>query len=367
MANLELYAQVTVGLLGCQYDIRICRNALDESSFLGSLVKTSKVLVVTNDTVAPLYLQLIEEAYKEFHCKSVVLQDGESYKNFDSLLTIYNTLINNKYPRDSTLIALGGGVIGDITGFAAATYQRGIDYIHIPTTLLAQVDSSIGGKTAINHPKAKNMIGSFYQPKQVIIDLNTLCTLPVREFNSGVGEIIKYGLLAGGSFLSQLQHVLVNGLTAKTPELPQLIAQCCRIKASFVETDEKEQGRRALLNLGHTFAHALEAYTQYKQWLHGEAVAIGLYCAAVLSYQMGNINYSMVEEVAKMLECAKLPHQIPREINLERLIEFMGHDKKIKNNQLRFVMIRKFGDCYLDDQITEHSLWQALSASVEGE
>ena len=329
---------------------------------------TSKqALIVTNQTIAPLYLHCIQSAFTSIQCDVLVLPDGEQYKNKESLFAIYDSLIQHKHHRDTTLIALGGGVIGDLVGFAASTYQRGVRFVQVPTTLLAQVDASVGGKTAINHPHGKNMIGSFYQPQAVIIDLNTLTSLPEREFRAGLAEMIKYGLLAGGTFLEELSHALIQGLTPQSPQLATLIAQCCRIKAEYVQADEREAGQRALLNLGHTFAHALEAYTQYQHWLHGEAVAIGLYCAALLSCNIGLIGEVEVEQVELMLRYAGLPHKIPRFIDLNKLRGLMSLDKKIKNNCLRFVVIQKPGDCYLDDKITEDCLHNTLITAVEGE
>jgi 3-dehydroquinate synthase len=367
MANFKTYEQVDVSLTGHHYSIRICRDGLNYPELLRTIVKSSQVLIVTNQTIAPLYLRYIQAAFTDIQCDVVILEDGEQYKNQHSLFAIYDVLMQKRHHRDTTIIALGGGVIGDMAGFAASTYQRGVEFIQIPTTLLAQVDSSVGGKTAINHPHGKNMIGSFYQPQAVLIDVATLDTLPEREFCAGLAEVIKYGLLAGGTFLTQLKEVLQQGLTAHHPQLPQLIAQCCRIKAQFVEVDEKEKGQRALLNLGHTFAHALEAYTHYQHWLHGEAVAIGLYCAALLSQKIGWIDAQVVAQVEQMLQNAGLPHKIPSAINLRQLRELMSLDKKIKNNCLRFVLIKELGTCYLDDQITEDILYNTLMAAVEGE
>lgn len=367
MANYKVYEQVDVSLVEHHYSITICHDGLNFSKLLQTIVNSSQILVVTNQTVAPLYLHLIESAFADIQCDVVILHDGEQYKNQDSLFAIYDALIKNKHHRDTTIIALGGGVVGDIAGFAASTYQRGVKLIQIPTTLLAQVDSSVGGKTAINHPLGKNMIGSFYQPQAVLIDLATLATLPVREFRAGLAEMIKYGLLEGGEFLNQLDTALKLGLTAQSPQLPHLIAECCRIKARFVEADEKETGQRALLNLGHTFAHALEAYTHYQQWLHGEAVAIGLYCAAVLSCKTNLINEQLVKQIEHMLEDAGLPHKIPSTIDLDKLRDLMSLDKKVKNNCLRFVLIKSPGSCYLESQITEDCLYSTLIAAVEGE
>lgn len=365
MANFEVYEQVDVSLTEHHYPIIICRNGLQSLDFLQTIVTSSQILIVTNQTVAPFYLKYVQAAFSEIQCDVLILEDGEHYKNQQSLFAIYDALIQNKHHRDTTLIALGGGVIGDMTGFAASTYQRGVKLVQIPTTLLAQIDASIGGKTGINHALGKNMIGSFYQPQAVIIDLNTLNTLPEREFRAGLAEMIKYALLAGGEFFKLLSDAIQQGLTAKSAQLPQLIAECCRIKAQFVETDEKEAGQRALLNLGHTFAHALETYTQYQQWLHGEAVAIGIYCAAVLSHKMNLVNKQLVDQIEQILHYAGLPHKIPRTINLKKLKELMQSDKKIKNNCLRFVLIKKLGDCYLEAGVTEDCLYNALDAAVE--
>lgn len=330
MANFEVYEQVDVSLTEHQYPIIICRNGLQSPDFLQDIITSSQILIVTNQTIAPLYLKYVQAAFAKTQCDVLILEDGEYYKNQQSLFAIYDALIQNKHHRDTTLIALGGGVIGDLTGFAASTYQRGVKLVQIPTTLLAQIDASIGGKTGINHALGKNMIGSFYQPQAVIVDLNTLNTLPEREFRAGLAEMIKYALLAGGKFFKLLSDAVQLGLTPKSLQLPQLIAECCRIKAQFVEADEKEAGLRALLNLGHTFAHALETYTHYQQWLHGEAVAIGLYCAAVLSHKMHLVDKQLVEQIEQILQHAGLPHKIPRTINLERLKDLMQADKKLK-------------------------------------
>lgn len=360
MANIKAYKQVDVSLAGHTYVITICRDGLERPDLLQALVKSSQVLIVTNQTIAPLYLNYLQSAFVGIQCDVVIVEDGECYKTQHSLSAIYDALIQNKHHRDSTVIALGGGVIGDLAGFAASTYQRGVAFVQIPTTLLAQVDASVGGKTAINHPLGKNMIGSFYQPQAVFIDISTLNTLPEREFRAGLAEVIKYGLLVGGEFLEQLSTSLKQGLTINSPHLDQLIAQCCRIKARFVEVDEKETGQRALLNLGHTFAHALEAYTNYQQWLHGEAVAIGLYCAAIMSYHNNLINEQQVKQIEQMLQDAGLPYKIPPTFDLKKLRDLMQLDKKIKNNCLRFVLIKQPGDCYLEDGITEDTLQNTL-------
>lgn len=357
--------QLTVHLENHEYPIYIGDHLLADVDLIRRHVLAAQVMVVTNTTVAPLYLDAIQQAFASIQCDVVVLADGETHKNQNSLFSIYDALISNGHHRDTTLIALGGGVIGDVTGFAAATYQRGVRYIHIPTTLLAQVDSSVGGKTAINYGQAKNMIGNFYQPHAVIMDLNTLVTLPPREFRAGLGEVIKYGLLAGGEILTNIQSLLANPITfASIESLSQLIEQCCQIKAEFVQEDERETGQRVLLNLGHTFAHALESYTHYQRWLHGEAVAIGLYCAALLSHQLGLISQVDLLMVDSLLINAQLPSRIPKDIDLVKLQALMFNDKKIKNNTLRFVLMRGFGDCFLDDKVTDKSLRRVLSSAV---
>ncbi len=368
MAKFNLYEELDIRLPGHNYPILIGQGALGDEEILRRYVSSpNQVLIVTNETVAPLYLNSVQSAFKDRQCDVVILRDGEAYKNQESLDQIYDVLISKKHHRDTCLIALGGGVIGDITGFAASTFQRGVSFIQIPTTLLAQVDASIGGKTAINHPHAKNMIGSFHQPDAVIIDLDTLKTLPCREFRAGLAEVIKYAFLVGGQFKETLYRALEEGLADNNyKDLALIISQCCKIKSKFVQEDEREMGLRALLNLGHTFAHALEAYTEYTRWLHGEAVAIGLYCAALLSRLQIQLDENSLKLVDDMLLMAKLPRRIPADIDLNILRELMSQDKKIKNKRLRFVLMKAFGNCYLDDQVSEENLDRALQIAVEG-
>lgn len=364
MANLN---PLTIELERHSYPIYIGCGLLSQGELLNRHVQGNQVMLVTNETVAPLYLDAVRQAFSSLQCDVVVLQDGEAHKNEQSASLIYDALVHLHHHRDTTLFALGGGVIGDITGFVASTYQRGVRVIQLPTTLLSQVDSSVGGKTAINYRSAKNMVGSFYQPHAVIMDLNTLATLPLREFRAGLGEIIKYGLLMGGEFLTTISTSLNDGtLDAPTPLLGELIRQCCAIKAEFVQKDERETGCRMLLNLGHTFAHALESYSDYNRWLHGEAVAIGLYCAALLSYQLNQISASDLNHVDLLLKQAHLPRRIPQDIDLLALQALMVHDKKVENGTLRFVLMKHLGDCYVDNQITPERLSQALCAAVEG-
>ena len=368
MAKSDIDHQLDVLCPTYKYPIYIGINLLADTELLCRHVEASQVLIVTNETVAPLYLPRVQEAFSSMQCDVVVLPDGEHHKNEKNLFKIYDALIKQNHHRDTTLIALGGGVIGDITGFAAATYQRGVRFIQLPTTLLAQVDASVGGKTAINHPLGKNMIGSFHQPQAVLMDLTTLASLPEREFRAGFAEVIKYGLLVGGDFLKALHSILAQGQTpVSTKHLASLIAQCCSIKAEIVAEDERETGRRALLNLGHTFAHALEADTNYKRWLHGEAVAIGLYCAALLSHQLGYLDKMGLALVDALLTSAKLPNRIPKDINLKNLQTLMMKDKKVKNKTLRFVLMRALGNCYLETGVTEKDLRKVLIEAVQGD
>lgn len=368
MAKPEIYRQLAVCCTTHKYPIYIGSHLLMDVELLHRYIDGHQVLVVTNQTIAPHYLDRVRQAFVSKQCDIVILEDGEVYKNQHSLWMIYDALIKQGHHRDTTLVALGGGVVGDITGFAASTYQRGVKWIQLPTTLLAQVDSSVGGKTAINHPSGKNMIGSFYQPHAVIMDLTTLNTLPVREFRAGFAEIIKYGLLVGGDFLEKLFSLSdFDLIVSNEHQLADLIYECCKIKAQFVEDDEKEIGRRVLLNLGHTFAHALESYTHYQRWLHGEAVAIGLYCAALLSHQLGYLDKSKLDLIDSLLEKVQLPRRIPKEIDIKKLKELMNHDKKIKNKSLRFVVIRRFGDCYLEDNVSDDLLHDVLMAAVKGD
>lgn len=368
MAKHDDVRQFHVQLPEISYPVIVGQNLLFNTQLLRRYVAGQQVFVVTNHVVAPLYLNLLLHAFSDRQVDFYVVNDGESYKNHQSLDRIYDALISQKHHRDTTIIALGGGVIGDLAGFAASTYQRGVRFIQIPTTLLAQVDASIGGKTAINFQHFKNAIGSFYQPHAVLIDVSTLNTLPRREMNSAFAEIIKYGLLVGGDFFRTVSRCLEMDRSA-TPvdDMMALIFQSCEIKASYIVSDERENGERALLNLGHTFAHALEAITNYQKWLHGEAVGIGIFCAVLLSYHLGYLDKVVVHQVDQLLQMAQLPRRIPKDIDLNRLHELMYIDKKIKHNQLRFVLMRAIGDCFLDANVSETSLRQVMLNVVEGE
>lgn len=362
----QLRHQFEIRLQSHTYPLVIAPGLLDDQSLIQSMCQAQEAMIVTNKTIAPMYLDFLMRALRDKEVSVFILDDGEQYKNQASLFALYEALLTKKHHRDTTLFALGGGVVGDLCGFAAATYQRGVRFVQIPTTLLAQVDASLGGKTAINHPLGKNMIGSFYQPYGVLIDVNTLSTLPLREFNAGLAEVIKYGLLKGGEFLDFLT-VLLQKERMNSVELTELIFKCCQIKAHFIETDEKETHHRALLNLGHTFAHALETITNYEEWLHGEAVGIGLYCAALLSAALGHLSQSDVLRVDTLLQKAHLARRIPASIDLDALIALMMHDKKVKDKRLRFVLIHAFGHCYLENEVPMNVLKAVLKSAVEGE
>lgn len=306
---------------------------------------TPKTAIVTNETIAKLYLQPLIALLEKNHIQTfpIILPDGEAYKNHDSLNQIYDALLQNFADRKTTLIALGGGVIGDITGFASATYQRGIPFIQIPTTLLSQVDSSVGGKTAINHPLGKNMIGAFYQPQVVIADLTTLNTLPAREFSAGMAEVIKYALLGDSQFLVWLEQNMAKIMQQDPEALAYLVAHCCQMKADIVAEDETEQGIRAHLNLGHTFGHAIEAEMGYGTWLHGEAVSAGTVLACRLSEQLGCISSADTERVATLFRQANLPDAPPR-FSYARWLEHMTRDKKTEYGKIRFITLKQLGE-----------------------
>lgn len=330
------------------YDIVIGTNLLNDFAHFAPHIG-KKAAIVTNETVAQWYLQPLENLLKNNGVAtfSVILPDGEQHKNHESLNHIYDSLLANHADRKTTLIALGGGVIGDTVGYAAATYQRGVPLIQIPTTLLSQVDSSVGGKTAINHPRGKNMIGAFYQPKLVLADLDTLATLPEREFAAGMAEVIKYALLGDADFLVWLENNMPE-IHAKNPQIiSQMVAHCCQMKADIVAQDETEQGIRAHLNLGHTFGHAIEAQMGYGNWLHGEAVAAGMVMAAELSQQLGYIGSDEIERVKNIIRAAHLPDTPPK-FSEEEWLAHMRHDKKVDEGKMRFITLKNLGAAQIE-------------------
>jgi 3-dehydroquinate synthase len=330
------------------YPIYIGEGLLSQIKLIESHLKQKHVAVVTNTTVAPLYLDPLLSLLKDHGIKAfpIILPDGESYKNQETLNLIYDALLKEKCERTVTLIALGGGVIGDMTGYAAATYLRGVPFIQIPTTLLSQVDSSVGGKTGINHPLGKNMIGAFYQPQCVIADIDTLKTLPPREFSAGMAEVIKYGLIRDEAFFNWLEKNM-EGLIKLNPSLLiEAIQRSCQNKADVVEMDEYESGVRAILNLGHTFGHAIENAMGYGVWLHGEAVATGMVMAAHLSKLMGWVKGEEFTRIIKLLKEAKLPIDPPN-ISEDQYIQLMSMDKKVIDGKIRLVLQKGIGDAVI--------------------
>jgi 3-dehydroquinate synthase len=354
---------LTVDLGERSYPIYIGENLLGDNERLCGHIPGKNVLVVSNDTVAPLYLDKILTLLAGKHVESCILPDGEEYKNLETLNTIYDVLLGKKLDRNTTIIALGGGVIGDMAGFAAASYQRGVHLIQIPTTLLAQVDSSVGGKTAVNHRLGKNMIGAFYQPRAVITDTVTLNTLPARELSAGIAEVIKYGLIRDLPFFDWLQVNMPRLMERDADALAYAIETSCRNKAEVVAADEKESGQRALLNLGHTFGHAIEAGLGYGNWLHGEAVAAGMCMAARMSHQLGWITTDDIHRITRMIAQAKLPVHAPAELSTERFVELMSVDKKVMDGVLRLVLLKDIGHAVIVNDYTRKQLVNAIHSS----
>lgn len=328
-------------------------------------------VVITNTTVAPLYLDTVMATLAELGCPafSVILPDGEAYKSWETLNTVFDALLENRCERGTTLIALGGGVIGDLVGFAAACYQRGAPFIQVPTTLLSQVDSSVGGKTAINHPLGKNMIGAFYQPKLVLADLDTLDTLPPREMAAGMSEVVKYGLIRDEAFFQWLEQN-AEGLMARDKTLlARAVHQSCAHKAEVVARDEREAGERALLNLGHTFGHAIETGMGYGSWLHGEAVAAGTVMAALLSQQLGWLDARAIERVRALFERIGLPVDGPwlaatPAASAERYLELMRHDKKVSAGVMRLVLLKAIGQAVVSAEADDVAILAAIEAGL---
>ena len=347
------------------YPIHIGAGLLDRPDLLLPAIGRKKAVIVSNTTVAPLYLERVEALLRQggVECSRVILPDGEEYKDWPTLNQIFDALLASRAERSTTLIALGGGVIGDMTGFAAACYQRGMPFIQIPTTLLAQVDSSVGGKTAINHPLGKNMIGAFYQPKLVLADIDTLDTLPERELKAGLAEVIKYGLIRDPEFLAWIESRLDALLSRDKAALAEAVFRSCQHKAEVVAKDERETGERALLNLGHTFGHAIETGLGYGVWLHGEAVAAGTVMAAELSARLGWIGAADVARIETIFRRAGLPTVGP-DLGSERYLELMRHDKKVEAGKLRLVLFRAVGEAVVSDGASDGDIAAAIAARV---
>lgn len=355
---------VDVALGDRSYPIHIGPGLIHAGKLIAGHLPQRRAVVVSNTVVAPLYLESLRNSLMRegIAVESVVLPDGEAHKDWQTLNLIFDGLLEHRAERKTTLIALGGGVVGDMTGFAAAVFQRGAPFVQIPTTLLAQVDSSVGGKTAINHPLGKNMIGAFYQPRVVIADTDTLKTLPDRELSAGIAEVIKYGLIGDAAFFEWLESNMDRLLARDSTALARAIELSCRNKADFVGKDEREEGVRALLNLGHTFGHAIESGLGYGQWLHGEAVAAGMLIAARVSCRMGLIDAAAVERTQALLARARLPVRGPR-LGLARYLELMGHDKKVEGGRIRFVLLKSIGEAFVSAEVPQ----DALAAVLEGD
>lgn len=351
---------VSVDLGSNSYPIYIGPNLLRDADLLQRHIRSRQVMIVTNHTVAPLYLDSVRHALDGCETQTCILPDGEQHKTLEVMNEIVTRLLQARFSRSSCLLALGGGVIGDLTGFAAACYQRGVSYLQLPTTLLAQVDSAVGGKTAVNHALGKNMIGAFHQPRAVISDIATLSSLPERELHAGLAEVIKYGLIRDSEFFRWLDENMNSLLARSQEELIHAIEQSCRNKAEVVATDEKESGLRAILNLGHTFGHAIETGLGYKDWLHGEAVATGMLMAADLSCRQGWLVPEDVARIRKLLVTAHLPVDLPAGLDSGRMLELMSVDKKARDGVMHLVLLQGIGSAIVTKDYDPACLRQTL-------
>ena len=358
---------VVVNLPEHGYTIYIASGLLKQSSLIQSKIQTKQICIVTNAEIADLYLPTLVESLQknnEISIATVILLEGEPNKSQSALDSIYDCLIENRFSRDCLIIALGGGIVGDITGFAAASYQRGVDFIQIPTTLLAQVDSSVGGKTGINHRLGKNLIGAFHQPKAVFIDTDVLNTLPPREVTAGMAEVIKYGLIRDRDFLMYLDKKLDNIIQLDAKYLVELICISCQHKANVVEHDEKEKGNRAMLNLGHTFGHAIETLTNYQTYLHGEAIAIGTMMALELSRLMGWLKDSDVAFVENLFKRANCPTHLSVKLDSAEIRQAMQRDKKVSDGKLKLILLTELGKAIARSDIDEELISQAIESRL---
>ena len=353
---------LTVELGERSYPIHIGEGLLDQPGLLTPHIVGRQVAIVSNTTVAPLYIERLTRTLAGYQVLPIVLPDGEAFKNWETLQTIFDGLLTARHDRRTTVIALGGGVIGDMAGFAAACYQRGVNFIQIPTTLLSQVDSSVGGKTGINHPLGKNMIGAFYQPGAVLIDTTTLKSLPGRELSAGLAEVIKYGLICDQPFLGWLEEHIDRIRELEQGALTDAIKRSCAAKALVVGADERESGVRATLNLGHTFGHAIETHMGYGVWLHGEAVAAGTVMALEMSARLGWITTQDRDRGIRLLRRAGLPVVPPREMTPEHFLEHMAVDKKVIDGRLRLVLLRQMGEAVVTDDYPKEVLQATLAA-----
>lgn len=354
---------LTVDLGIRSYPIYIGEGLLARKELLSKHINSKQIVIISNETVAPLYIDSLVETLKPLQPLKIILADGEKYKTLSTIESIFDQLLENRCARDCTIIALGGGVVGDITGFAAACYQRGVDFIQVPTTLLSQVDSSVGGKTGVNHPLGKNMIGAFYQPKCVLIDIDTLHTLEERELSAGIAEVIKYGLIADKEFFNWLQDNMQALLNLDNEAVAYAVEKSCQCKAAIVASDEHEKsGRRALLNLGHTFGHAIETGMGYGTWLHGEAVGCGMVLAAQFSHRLGLITLRDVDEISQLVSSARLPTKLPKQLSANKMLELMSIDKKVKDGKLFLVLLNSIGDATLTCEYDHNLLSEMLDS-----
>lgn len=347
------------------YPVYIGSGLLTQAELFAPHIDGRHVAIVTNETVAPLYLKALAGVFSQHELVEIILPDGEEHKTLGVWSGIFDRLLAAHCDRRTTIVALGGGVVGDMAGFAAACYQRGVPLVQVPTTLLAQVDSSVGGKTGVNHPLGKNMIGAFYQPRAVIIDTDTLSTLPDRELRAGVAEVIKCGLIRDAEFFVWLEQNMSRLLNREAAALVHAIARSCRNKAQVVALDERESGPRALLNLGHTFGHAIETGVGYGKWLHGEAVATGMVVAADLAHRMGWLKQSDLDRIRAIIRAAGLPIRLPPELDARRLRELMAVDKKVQGGELRLVLLRGIGEAVVTSRFPDALLDQTLMACRE--
>ncbi|KJH84197.1 3-dehydroquinate synthase [Stutzerimonas stutzeri] len=347
------------------YPIHIGEQLIDRGELLSRHIRGKQVAIVTNDTVAPLYLERLSRSLAGYAITPIVLPDGEAYKDWQTLQSIFDALLTARHDRNTTIIALGGGVVGDMAGFAAASYQRGVDFIQVPTTLLSQVDSSVGGKTGINHPLGKNMVGAFYQPQAVLIDTSTLATLPVRELSAGLAEVIKYGLICDEPFLGWLEENIDKLRGLDQAALTEAIRCSCAAKARVVGADERESGIRATLNLGHTFGHAIETHQGYGVWLHGEAVSAGTVMALEMSRQLGWITVGERDRAVRLLARAGLPVVPPSNMRAEDFLQHMAVDKKVLNGQLRLVLLKRLGEALVTGDFPRELLEATLNVNYD--
>jgi len=357
--------ELKVALGDRSYPIYVGAGLLADPAFVKPHISGRQVLVVTNHTVAPLYLQQLIATLSGLQVDQLVLPDGEQYKNLATVNQVFDKLLAAQHNRTTTLVALGGGVVGDMAGFAAACYQRGVRFIQVPTTLLAQVDSSVGGKTGVNHARGKNMIGAFHQPAAVVIDTATLNSLPLRELRAGFAEVIKYGVIRDPELFAWLEQNYQRVLDLEEASLEYMVLRSCANKAAVVAQDEREAGLRATLNLGHTFGHAIETFQQYGQWLHGEAVAAGMVMAADLSMRLGWIEKRQAQRIRDLLGAVGLPVSPPEAMSSTDFVKLMAVDKKVMDGRLRLVLLRQIGDAVVTEDFPQEALLATLAAKTD--